>query len=80
LALLIAGRALAITPLRSRAQKWEEVVRVNQEYPLVGFKAIAEARGSRSSPFRFMYMSGEGIPRDLSKKPKYMADYLLMRV
>jgi hypothetical protein len=74
------ARALAITPLKSRAQKWDEVVRVNQEYPLVGLKAIAEARGSRSSVFRFMYMSGESAPRDSSKKPAVMGDYLLMRV
>ena len=73
-------RALAITPLKSRAQKWDDVVQVNQEYPLVALRAIAEARGSRSSAFRFMYVSGEGASRDPSKKPAYMCEYLLMRV
>jgi hypothetical protein len=73
-------RTLAITPTKSLAHKWDEVVRVNQEYPLVGLKAIAEARGSRSSAIRFMYMSGEAAPRDLSKKPAIMGDYVLMRV
>lgn len=73
-------RALAITPLKSRAQQWDEVVRVNQEYTLAGLEAITDARGTRSSVFRFMYMSGDGAPRDQSKKPAYMGDYLLMRV
>jgi hypothetical protein len=72
-------RAMAITPLKSRNHPWDEVVRVCQEYTLSGLKAIVEARGSRGSPFRFLYVSGDGTPRD-GKKPSYMGDYLLMRV
>jgi len=77
---LVDYRTLAITPLKSLSHKWDEVVRVCQEYPLYGLKAMAEARGSRTKPFRFMYMSGDGAPRDMSKKPVVLRDYLLMRV
>lgn len=41
---------------------------------------MADARGSRTSTFRFMYMSGPGISRDSTKKPLYMGDYMVMRV
>jgi len=77
---LVFYRTLAITPLKALSHKWDEVVRVCQEYPLYGLKAMAEARGSRSKTFRIMYMSGEGTPRDMSKKPVLLRDYLLMRV
>ena len=66
--------------MKSRAQQWDAVVRVNKEYTLAGLQAIGEARGTRSSVFRFMYMSGDGVPRDQSKKPAVMGDYMLMRV
>lgn len=55
-------------------------MRVCKGYTLAGLDAMAEARGSRTSPFRFLYMSGAGINRDSSKKPFYMGDYMLMRV
>jgi hypothetical protein len=31
-------------------------------------------------PFRFIYLSAEGTPRDPSKKPPIMGDYQIMRV
>lgn len=43
-------------------------------------EAIVEARKSCRSTFRFIYVSGIGVPRDLSKKPKFMSDYVLVRV
>lgn len=73
-------RTLAITPTKSRFQQWDEVQRVNRDYTLAGLQAIAEARRSRNSSFRFLYMSGLTVPRDMSKKPMVHGDYLLLRV
>lgn len=33
-----------------------------------------------AKPFRFLYLSAEGIPRDLTQKPLFMGQYQLMRV
>ena len=45
---------------------------------MAGFKAMYEAGLAR--PFRFIYFSAEGTPRDLSKKPLFKGDYQIMRV
>lgn len=67
-----------MTPLRSRSFDFAEVKRVCQTCTLAGFKAIYEAGPAR--PFRFVYFSGEGITPDLARKPRFMGDYMLMRV
>jgi hypothetical protein len=55
-----------------------ELKRVCQDYTKLGFEAICEAGPAR--PFRFLYLSAEGIPRDPTNMPVIMADYHIMRV
>lgn len=49
-----------------------------------GLEAIVEARGAsadnKSSPLRFLYMSGVAAERDQTKNPTFMPQYCLMRV
>ncbi|KXH29409.1 hypothetical protein CSIM01_12797 [Colletotrichum simmondsii] len=49
------------------------------------FRAILEARGSstasnKTTPFRFMYMSGAKTERDQSKTPSFKPEYSLLRM
>lgn len=71
-------RTVAITPGKSKTYPWEEVKRVCQDSTLAGIKAMHDAGPNK--PFRFMYVSGIGAERDQSKKPRWMAQYALMRV
>jgi hypothetical protein len=74
-------RTLAITPTKSRSVPWDEVVKVCHDYTMAGLQAICEARGSaKSSPLRFLYMSGMAAERDQTKPPKFMPKYCLLRV
>ncbi|KAJ5947194.1 hypothetical protein N7466_000209 [Penicillium verhagenii] len=68
---------VAITPFRSGSFDFKEVKRVCQDCTLAGFKTIYEAGPAR--PFRFLYFSAEGTPRDSSKRPMLMGDYQVMR-
>ncbi|KAJ5611709.1 hypothetical protein N7528_008814 [Penicillium herquei] len=68
---------VAITPFRAGNFPFAEVKRVCQDCTLAGFKAIYEAGPQR--PFRFLYFSAEGTPRDPSKRPMLMGDYQIMR-
>ncbi|KAI1812022.1 NAD(P)-binding protein [Poronia punctata] len=78
---------VAITPMDAKNYTPEQVKQVCQESPLAGLRAIhqagparARARArARAKPFRFLYMSGSAAERDQSKKPKIMAEYMLMR-
>ncbi|EXJ53443.1 uncharacterized protein A1O5_13311 [Cladophialophora psammophila CBS 110553] len=72
---------LAITPGKSTGIPWDEVYRVCHEYTMAGLEAIFEARGSgtKSTPFRFLYMSGMAAERDQTKTPTFMPKYCLMR-
>ncbi|KGO46098.1 hypothetical protein PEX1_064980 [Penicillium expansum] len=54
-----------------------EVKRVCQDCTLAGFKAMYEAGPAK--PFRFIYFSADGTPRDPTKKPAIMGDYQVMR-
>jgi hypothetical protein len=45
---------------------------------LAGLDAIYEAGPAK--PFRFLYMSGLTGERDQTKKPRFLAEYSLMRV
>ncbi|OQE13685.1 hypothetical protein PENFLA_c044G03819 [Penicillium flavigenum] len=65
---------VAVTPLHTGRV---ELKRVCQDYIKLGFEAICEAGPAR--PFRFMYLSVEGIPRDPTKIPVIMPDYHIMR-
>ena len=71
-------RTVAITPGRSVGQDFAEVKRICQDCTMAGLKAMYEAGPSK--PFRFVYLSGEGTPRDMTKKPFFLGQYLLMRV
>jgi hypothetical protein len=64
--------------MRSRGVDFAEVKRICQDWTLAGLKAMYEAGPSR--PFRFLYLSAEGTPRDLTQKPLFMGQYQLMRV
>ncbi|KAF8859615.1 hypothetical protein BDZ45DRAFT_353534 [Acephala macrosclerotiorum] len=69
---------VAVTPMMSRDVDFTEVKRICQTCTLAGLKAMHEAGPSK--PFRFLYASAEGTPRDLTKKPLFMGEYQLMRV
>ncbi|PWY73033.1 hypothetical protein BO70DRAFT_364783 [Aspergillus heteromorphus CBS 117.55] len=68
---------VAVTPFRTGSFDFAEVKRVCQDCTLAGFKAMYEAGPTR--PFRFLYFSADGTPRDPSKKPAIMGDYQVMR-
>ncbi|ETI25484.1 hypothetical protein G647_02257 [Cladophialophora carrionii CBS 160.54] len=71
---------LAVTPNKSKSLPWEEVVKVCHDYTMTGLQAIVEARGSaKSTPLRFLYMSGDSAERDQTKTPRLMAQYCLLR-
>ncbi|KAJ5464213.1 hypothetical protein N7475_007348 [Penicillium sp. IBT 31633x] len=67
----------AITPFRTGSFDFLEVKRVCQDCTRLGFEAMYEAGPVR--PFRFMYLSAEGTPRDSEKRPFMMGDYQVMR-
>ncbi|KAF2870486.1 hypothetical protein BDV95DRAFT_607656 [Massariosphaeria phaeospora] len=68
---------IAITPSKSSAVPWDEVVRVCQTSALVGLRAIYESGVAK--PFRHIYMSGVAAERDQSKTPSFKPKYSLMR-
>lgn len=47
---------------------------------MAGLKAVSEANAASPKPTIFVYMSAEGTPQDLSKKPFMLGDYQIMRV
>ncbi|KAF2634119.1 hypothetical protein P280DRAFT_554811 [Massarina eburnea CBS 473.64] len=73
--------SLALTPLRSKQHPWEEVIRICKGYCTAGMKAILDARraAGKTGEFRFVYVSGHGISRDMTQKPWILVDYQLMR-
>ena len=64
--------------MRAQGMDAAEVRRVCKDCTLAGFRAIYES--NPASPFRFLYVSGDGVPSDLSKKPLLMGNYMIMRV
>ncbi|OCT47174.1 hypothetical protein CLCR_02569 [Cladophialophora carrionii] len=74
-------RTLAVTPDKLKSLPWDEVVKVCHDYTMTGLQAIVEARGSaaKSTPLRFLYMSGDSAERDQTKTPRLMAQYCLLR-
>lgn len=71
-------RNVAISPFRVDNFDFAEVKRVCQDCTKLGFEAMYEAGPAR--PFRFMYLSTQGTPRDPTERPIIMAEYHLMRV
>lgn len=71
-------RTVAVTPFKASSLDFAEVKRVCQDCTIAGFKAMYGAGPAR--PFRFIYFSAEGTPRDLTKKPYFMGEYRIMRV
>lgn len=71
-------RTVAITPSKSQSQDFEVVKRVCQTSTLAGINAIHQAGPAK--PFRFLYMSGAAAERDQTKTPRFLPQYLLMRV
>jgi len=56
------------------------VKKICQDYTIHGLKTISEARENKSTPFRFLYVSGAATERDQTKTPSFMPPYSLMRV
>jgi len=57
-----------------------EVKRVCQDCTVAGLNAMKEVAAASDKPVRFLYMSAEGTPDDLTKKPLIFGDYSIMRV
>ncbi|CAG7918765.1 unnamed protein product [Penicillium olsonii] len=70
-------RTVAITPFRSGEFDSAEVKRVCQDCTKIGFDAMNNAGPAR--PFRFIYLSADGTPRDPEKKAFLWAEYQVMR-
>lgn len=68
---------VAITPSKSRAYDFKDVVKVCQNGPMVAIRAMYESGVAK--PFRFMYMSGIAAERDRTKTPTWMPEYSWMR-
>lgn len=64
--------------MKSRGVDFAEVKRICQTCTLAGLEAMYKVRPSK--PFRFLYISAEGTPRDMTQKPLFMGEYQLMRV
>jgi len=71
-------RTVAITPTRSTAFDFKDVVRVCQTSTLAGLRAMYESGVAK--PFRFLYVSGFGAERDRSRTPSFKPEYSWMRV
>ncbi|CRL20760.1 NAD(P)-binding domain [Penicillium camemberti] len=67
---------VALTPLQPGFD-FAKARRVCQDYTKLGFEAICEAGPAR--PFRFIYLSEEGTPRDPKKDPVILPDFFLIR-
>ncbi|KAJ5922023.1 hypothetical protein N7516_009726 [Penicillium verrucosum] len=67
---------VALTPLQADFD-FTEVKRVCQDCTKLGFEAMYEAGPAR--PFRFIYLSAEGTPRDPTKDPVILPDFFIMR-
>lgn len=76
--LTIVFRTVAVTPMKARSLDPAEVKRVCQTCTLAGLQAIWDAKPTR--PFRFIYMSADGLPRNTNQKPYFMPGYMMMRV
>ncbi|KAL2206908.1 hypothetical protein CC79DRAFT_1370303 [Sarocladium strictum] len=70
---------VAITPFRLRGMDFAEVKRVCQDCTVAGLNATKEVAAASAKPMTFIYMSAEGTPDDLSKKPFLFGDYSIMR-
>ncbi|KAJ5610742.1 hypothetical protein N7510_007461 [Penicillium lagena] len=68
---------VAVTPFRTGSFDFAEVKRVCHDCTIAGFKAMYEAGPAR--PFRFLYFSAEGTPRDPTQRPVFKGDYQVMR-
>ncbi|KAJ5592334.1 hypothetical protein N7537_009238 [Penicillium hordei] len=67
---------VALTPLQPGID-FAEVKRVCQDYTKLGFEAMCEAGPAR--PFRFIYLSAGGTPRDPTKDPVILPEFFIMR-
>lgn len=56
-----------------------EAKRICCDLPLAGMDAMIQSRGATNSPFRFIYMSGTGVPRSRDQKPPFFPEYSFMR-
>ncbi|RMZ90179.1 hypothetical protein DV736_g2595, partial [Chaetothyriales sp. CBS 134916] len=74
---------VAITPSKSIGQDPEEVKRVCDDFTFLGLDAITSARKNKTTPLRFLYISGLLASRDKSvipdSVPKEILPYLHMR-
>ncbi|KAH6658498.1 hypothetical protein BKA67DRAFT_656687 [Truncatella angustata] len=68
---------IAVTPARTGGVSFEEIKQVCQDYPLIGLRTMRDSGVNR--PFRFIYLSGSAAPRDSTKPPPFLSEYLVMR-
>ncbi|KAH9907826.1 NAD(P)-binding protein [Xylariomycetidae sp. FL2044] len=68
---------VALTPTKSRLYAMEDVKRICLTSTLAGFRAMLDAGVAK--PFRFMYLSGATVDRDLTKKSRYNVEYMHTR-
>jgi hypothetical protein len=57
-----------------------EVKRVCQDCTVAGLNAMKDVATASAKPMTFIYMSADGTPDDLKKRPLLFGDYLIMRV
>lgn len=77
-ALRLFPRTVAVTPFKMGAFEFDEVKRVCQDCTFAGFKAVMAALPQK--PFRFLYFSAEGTPREADAQITTWREYQLMRV
>ncbi|KFY50804.1 hypothetical protein V495_00085 [Pseudogymnoascus sp. VKM F-4514 (FW-929)] len=71
---------ISVTITRARSVTQEISREICLDYTMTGLDTISQlSRGSKSKPFRFIYISGAKSERDPSKSPWFMSDYLLLR-
>lgn len=74
------NRTVAVTPGRLRQYNFAEVKRVCQDCTVAGLKAVSESNTGSAKSTIFVYISADGTPYDLTRKPIFLGDYLIMRV
>ncbi|CAG9939593.1 unnamed protein product [Clonostachys rosea f. rosea IK726] len=68
---------VAITPSKASRYDFEVVRNICHTSTMAFLNAFMDTKPA--SKFRFLYMSGLGVERDQTKRPRIYADYMLMR-
>lgn len=76
--------SIGTVPRRLAEYSWDDLVKFNRDYCLAALKQMVEAR-TKSTPLRFIYVSGVGIRRpgegpSIIPEDHPMYDYTILRV